>query len=61
MHDIPLSKQKTNGQHRRRGRWDRSVADRTWWQGDFDEDEDDYGRYFKNPQKYLRLPVQNDQ
>ena len=57
MHDIPLSRQKTNAQDRRRGRWDRSVADRTWWEGDFDEDEDNYGRYFKNPQRYLRRPI----
>ena len=33
------------------------IADRVLWEGDFDEDKDDFARYFKNPQRYLRRPI----
>lgn len=56
MHDIHLSRQRTNPQHRYRGRRGRSTADRVGWQGDCDEDEDDYAWYYKNPQRYVRRP-----
>ncbi|KIM48522.1 hypothetical protein M413DRAFT_20906 [Hebeloma cylindrosporum] len=58
MHDIHLSRQRTSTHrdHRHRGIWGRSAADRAGWEGDFDEDEDDYAWYYKNPQRYIRRP-----
>lgn len=56
MHDIHLSRQRTTAQPRHRGRWGRVAANRARWEGDFDEDEDDYTWYLKNPQRYIRRP-----
>ena len=58
MHDIHLSRQRTTAQPRHRGRWGRLAADRAGWEGDFDEDEDDYAWYYKNPHRYVRLRMQ---
>ena len=55
MHKVHLFRQKTNGQHCYRGidRLQTALGGREIP----DEDEDDFGQYFKNPQIYLRRPV----
>ena len=55
IHDIHLSRQRTTAQPRHRGRWGRLAADRAGWEGDFDQDEDDYAWYYRNPHRYVRL------